>query len=618
MKFNNAVGPQVRHHKSRSKLLPIVAALSVVSGLQVATQYFAYKFGYHPSLGPNIEGVYAPWSILTWAYHWSGQFAQELMTAGNMGALVASVGIVGAGVAKILADTNAKANEFLHGSAKWADRSHIEAAGLLPKKGEKSEGVYVGGWQDKKGNLYYLRHNGPEHILTYAPTRSGKGVGLVIPTLLSWPASAVVTDLKGELWTLTAGWRKEHALNSVLKFEPAASDGCARWNPLDEIRLGTEYEVGDVQNLAQIIVDFDGKGLESHWQKTAFALLVGVILHALYKAKNENTTATLPMIDQMLADPDRSTAELWIEMTKYVHTEAGNHEAVGRAARDMLDRPEEEAGSVLSTAKSYLALYRDPVVAANVSESHFCIKDLMHLENPVTVYVVTQPNDKARLRPLVRVFINMTIRLLADKMAFKDGRPIASYKHRLLMMMDEFPSLGKLAIMQESLAFLAGYGIKCYLICQDINQLKDRQIGYGPDESITSNCHIQNAYPPTRIETAEHLSRLTGTTTVVKEQITTSGRRVSVMLGQVSRTLQEVQRPLLTPDECQRMPGPKKNVDDIVEAGDMVIYVAGFPAIYGKQLLYFEDRNFSVRAGIAAPAVSDRTRNTTKQVVSFP
>ena len=357
------------------------------------------------------------------------------------------------------------------------------------KKGE-SEGVYVGGWQDKKGNLYYLRHNGPEHILTYAPTRSGIGVGLVIPTLLSWPASAVVTDLKGELWTLTAGWRKKHALNSVLKFEPAASGGCARWNPLDEIRLGTEYEVGDVQNLAQIIVDFDGKGLESHWQKTAFVLLVGVILHALYKAKNENTNATLPMVDQMLADPDRSTAELWIEMAKYAHTDAGNHQAVGTAARDMMDRPEEEAEFVLSTAKSYLALYRDPAVAANVSESHFRIKDLMHLQNPVTVYVVTQPNDKARLRPLVRVFINMTIRLLADKMLFKDGRPIASYKHKLLMMVDEFPSLGKLAIMQESLAFLAGYGIKCYLICQDINQLKDREIGYGPDESITSNCHI--------------------------------------------------------------------------------------------------------------------------------
>lgn len=188
-------------------------------------------------------------------------------------------------------------------------------------------------------------------------------------------------------------------------------------------------------------------------------------------------------------------------------------------------------------------------------------------------------------------------------------KPVAHYKHRLLMMLDEFPSLGKLEIMQESLAFVAGYGIKCYLICQDINQLKSRETGYGHDESITSNCHVQNAYPPNRVETAEHLSRLTGQTTVVKEQITTSGRRTAAMLGQVSRTYQEVQRPLLTPDECLRMPGPKKNAQgEIEEAGDMVIYVAGYPAIYGKQPLYFKDPVFSARAAIPAPKVSDRLR----------
>lgn len=132
---------------------------------------------------------------------------------------------------------------------------------------------------------------------------------------------------------------------------------------------------------------------------------------------------------------------------------------------------------------------------------------------------------------------------------------------------------------------------------------------YGHDESITSNCHVQNAYPPNRVETAEHLSRLTGQTTVVKEQITTSGRRTAAMLGQVSRTYQEVQRPLLTPDECLRMPGPKKNAQgEIEEAGDMVIYVAGYPAIYGKQPLYFKDPVFSARAAIPAPKVSDRLR----------
>jgi type IV secretion system protein VirD4 len=118
---------------------------------------------------------------------------------------------------------------------------------------------------------------------------------------------------------------------------------------------------------------------------------------------------------------------------------------------------------------------------------------------------------------------------------------------------------------------------------------------------------VQNAYPPNRVETAEHLSKLTGQTTVAKEQITTSGRRASALLGQVSRTIQEVQRPLLTPDECLRMPGPIKNASgDIDEAGDMVVYVAGYPAIYGKQPLYFKDPIFQARAAIPAPKDSDQ------------
>ncbi len=619
IKMNNAVGPQVRTKKATGgTLLPALGALSLGGGLQSATQFFAHTFNYQANLGSHFNHVYAPWSILEWSSKWYSHYPNEIMKAASVGMMVSTVGLLGVAVAKVVSSNSSKANEYLHGSARWAGKKDIQAAGLLPrprnflevvtgKDAAISTGVYVGGWEDKDGNFHYLRHNGPEHVLTYAPTRSGKGVGLVVPTMLSWGASAVVTDLKGELWAMTAGWRKKHAKNKVLRFEPATASGSVCWNPLDEIRLGTEYEVGDVQNLTTLIVDSDGKGLDSHWQKTAFALLVGVILHALYKAKDDGATATLPSVDAMLADPNRDIGELWMEMATYGHVAGQNHHAIGSAARDMMDRPEEEAGSVLSTAKSYLALYRDPVVARNVSRSEFRIRDLMHSDDPVTLYIVTQPNDKDRLRPLVRVMVNMVVRLLADKMDFENGRPVAHYKHRLLMMLDEFPSLGKLQILQESLAFVAGYGIKCYLICQDINQLKSRETGYGPDETITSNCHVQNAYPPNRVETAEHLSRLTGQTTVVKEQITTSGRRTAAMLGQVSRTFQEVQRPLLTPDECLRMPGPRKNADgNIEEAGDMVVYVAGYPAIYGKQPLYFKDPVFQARASVPAPKVSDR------------
>ena len=509
-----------------------------------------------------------------------------------MGVVASGIGMIGLVMRKLLRANTSKANEYIHGSARWASEKDIKQAGLMD-----NEGVYVGGWLDSKNTLRYLRHIGPEHVLCYAPTRSGKGVGLVVPTLLSWPHSAVITDLKGELWQLSSGWRKKHAQNKVLRFEPARDKGCIHWNPLEEIRLGPEHEVGDVQNLATLIVDPDGRGLNDHWQKTSQALLVGCILHLLYKSKKEGTAATLPALDAMLADPQRPVSELWKEMITYAHQNGENHPVVGAAGRDMMDRPIEEAGSVLSTAKSYLSLYRDPTVAKNVSKSEFRIKDLMNHKDPVSLYIITQPNDKARLRPLVRVLVNMILRLLADKIKFEKGQPTPDYKHRLLMMLDEFASLGRLEIMQESLAYLAGYGIKCFIIVQDINQLQSRETGYGKDETITSACGIQNAFAPNRLETAEHISKLTGQTTIVKERITTSGRRTSALMGHVSKTVEEVQRPLLTVDEALRMPGPKKDAHDRIVSGcDMVVYCSGFPAIYGRQPLYFKDSVFQAES----------------------
>ncbi|EPI3935397.1 type IV secretory system conjugative DNA transfer family protein [Neisseria gonorrhoeae] len=618
-KRNNAVGHQNQAQATGSGRLVnfICLVLVLLAGMGAATQYFAHQFQYHSQLGYGIGKFYMPWSILIWYGKWHGRYEQQFMTAFSIMLMVVAVGMIGLLVWNIVRKNTNKAHESLHGSARWADRKDIEAAGLLAKKGEDSDGVYVGGWVDKKGTLHYLRHSGPEHVLTYAPTRSGKGLGLVLPTLLSWPYSTFITDLKGELWALTAGWRKKYAHNKVIRFEPASAQGSAAWNPLDEIRVGTEYEIGDVQNLATMIVDPDGKGLNSHWDKTAFALLTGVILHALYKARDDGGVATLPSVDRMLSDPEKPVGDLWVEMATYPHADGRPLPVISSAGQDMLDRPEEEAGSVLSTAKSFLALYRDNVVAANVSRSDFKIKDLMNDEDPVSLYIITQPNDKARLWPLVRILINMIIRLSADKMDFENGRPKVHYKHKMLAMLDEFPSLGKLEIMQESLAFIAGYGIKCYLICQDLNQLKSRETGYGPDETITSSCHVQNAYPPNRIETAEHLSKLTGITTVVKEQITTSGKRVSAMLGQVSRTTQEVQRPLLTADECMRMPGPVKDARGLItQAGDMVIYVAGYPAIYGRQTLYFKDPVFEARSKVPPPRHTDRTQKKTANTPS--
>ena len=597
--------PENRNAKKDTLIIRLLAIVFLIGGFQVATQYFAHQFNYQDQLGPHFHQLYAPWSIVIWSIQWYDKHSGIFDLAAGYGILFSSVGLILVLIVKMMLANSSRANRSLYGSARWATKKDIEAAGLLSTKNKGGDVVYVGAWRDKSGTTRYLKHSGAEHVLCFAPTRSGKGVSLVIPTLLSWTQSAVITDLKGELWALTSGWRKHYANNNVLRFDPASVSSC-HWNPLDEIIIGSGTEVADVQNLVNLIVDPDGKGLETHWQKTAHALLVGLILHVLYQSEREGTPATLPAVDALLSDSERDTIrDLWTEMV--LAGETFEQPAIIAAAKDMLDRPEEEAGSVLSTAKSYLALYRDPIVASNISDSDFCIRDLMHHGNPVSLYIVSQPTDKTRLRPLLRILINMIVRKLAGQMTFQNGEPVTHYKHRLLLMLDEFPSLGKLEIFQESLAFIAGYGIKAYLICQDINQLKSRESGYGHDEAITSNCHIQTAFAPNRIETAEHLSKLTGQTTVIKEQITTSGRRSSMMHGHVTRTLQETQRALLTPDECMRLPGATKDANGrISKPGDMIIYVAGYPAIYGVQPLYFQDEVFAARAKVDPPLSSDR------------
>lgn len=616
-----------------------IVLFGALAGLWAAAEIFAYNTGFWPELNGCINGKLCdPFHIFIWRFY---TFAEDpglndIMKNTVEGGLY-TFGIfflIGA-IPVAIAKSKLTGLATLHGSARWATLDEITQMGLIKEEDKKAckdahqEGgkpsVYVGGyWDPKKKKTIPLKHSGPEHILCYAPTRSGKGVGLVIPTLLTWNESAVITDLKGELWALTAGYRKGSMNQKVIRFEPAAI-GSAKWNPLNEIRVGTAQEVGDAQNLANMIVDPDGKGLEgqdAHWKKTAFALYTSLILHVMYKQRNgdlkdergNKIEASMRVIDNFLSDPKTPIAELWKDMMEYRHIRtdtAGNplpesewrpHPVVSAGAKEQSERPKDEGGSVLSTVKSNLSLYRDPIVTENTSATDFKIRDIMNCKTAVSVYVVTQPNDKTRLKPLIRIFVNMTVRLLADKMKFVNGRAESCNKHRLLMMLDEFPSLGKLDVMQESLAFVAGYGIKCYLICQDLSQLR---ADYGQNESITSNCHIQNAYPPNRPETAKHLSEMTGTTTIVKKSVTKSGKNFFDQSKSV--TMQETQRALLTPDECLRLPGPKKTrTGEIETAGDMLIFVAGYPAIYGKQTLYFQDEVFNERSKTPAPEVTDK------------
>src|SRR5690349_13183786 len=174
---NNAVGPQVRSRAGKkSKLIPVLAVMTLIVGLAGATQFFAHGFQYQASLGPNINHIYQPWSILGWASKWYSTYPDAFMRASSVGTIIAAFGLGSLIIAKMVRASSAKANEFLHGSARWADKRDIQAAGLLPKPptivekvsgnaAHPSDGVYVGAWMDEHGRQHYLRHAGPEHVL---------------------------------------------------------------------------------------------------------------------------------------------------------------------------------------------------------------------------------------------------------------------------------------------------------------------------------------------------------------------------------------------------------------------------------------------------------------------
>jgi type IV secretion system protein VirD4 len=611
--------PQERARPGTLAMRNLGASALVIAALcWVCTQYVASQLGYQAALGEPMLSIgdwklYTPTDWISWYARWHTVAAPIARRAFQVAWWLSLIG--GGLIAVVLAqrikrtsEDIAKESESLHGSAHWASPAEVAKTGLLGG----GRGVYVGAWKHPRTRkIHYLRHDGPEHIMAFAPTRSGKGVGLVLPTLLSWPDSAVIYDIKGENWALTAGWRQQEGGGHVVKFEPTSTDGSgARFNPLAEVRVGTEREVADVQNIITMIVDPDGKGLRDHWQKSADALLVGVALHILYAGKDK----TLNGMIAFLTNPARDAQKTMQFMLDTDHDMTGPgwplpngspnycHPVVAAAARDMLNKAEDERSSVLSSAISYLTLYRDPIVARNTGACDFRISDLMNRDMPVSLYLVVPPSDKDRLRPLIRLIITQIVRALTEKMQFKDGRSVAGYKHRLLLMLDEFPSLGKLDVFEESLAFIAGYGLKAYLIIQDMSQL---WTAYGKDESVFSNCHVRVAYAPNKVETAELLSKMTGTATIVKRNHSYSGSLFGTK-SNISTSTQETQRPLLTADEVMRLPGAVKDASgNVTEPGDMLIFMAGQTPIYGKQILYFVDPVFSARARITAPEKSD-------------
>lgn len=551
------------------------------------------------------EGRFWPWQVYAWGEEYRGsQLVDPLVDR----TYLLGVGLpLAALLALIYWDAGRgqlKASEDLHGSAHWATPREIKRMGYLG-----GHGLYVGGWFDgRKNRLYYLRHDGPEHVMCFAPTRAGKGIGLILPTLLSWPHSSVVLDIKGENFAFTSGYMAS-AGHKVLRFDPSDDTGAsAAFNPLAEIDLDSIKCVQDVQRLAVMVMDPEGEGLKDYWGKAGNAFMGAAILHCLVKTRHgEKRCASFHDLALMLEDPQRPVGVLLKEMLAMGHASmlgdsevgAAAHQFIASGAQGMLAKEDKERSGVVNTATSNLSLYKDPVVAMNVARSDFRVEDLMNHECPVNLYLVISPADIGRLKPLLRIVVAQILGQLTRQMEFEGGAVKAHYKHKLLLMFDEFTSLGMLPIVEQAIAYMAGYGLKGYFIVQDTTQLRKQ---YGPDNAIMSNCHVRIAYHPNNPETARYLSDILGTTTVPQEKVSLSGggrgRSRSVSMA-------ETARPLLTPDECMRLASLELDSHGRPEGGDIVVMTAGYPPIYGRQMLYFADPVFSRRSKIPAPGLSE-------------
>jgi type IV secretion system protein VirD4 len=546
-----------------------------IGGVWAATQWTAAALAYQPELGSAWfialgRPVYPPWSIFWWWFSYEA-YAPRIFETG--GIIAASGGLISVVVAIAMSVWRAREakSSATYGSARWATRADVAAAGLLAGRG-----VVIG----RLANLY-LRHDGPEHVLCFAPTRSGKGVGLVVPTLLTWPHSAIVHDIKGENWGLTAGFRAR--FGRVLRLDPTSADSAA-YNPLGEVRRGIN-EVRDVQNIADVLVDPEGS-LErrNHWEKTSHALLVGAILHVLYAEADK----TLAGVAAFLSDPSRTIEATLDAMMRTPHLgEDGVHPVVASAARELLNKSDNERSGVLSTAMSFLGLYRDPVIAAVTRRCDWRISDLVDPRTPVTLYLVVPPSDISRTKPLIRLILNQLGRRLTEDLSAGADR------QRLLLMLDEFPALGRLDFFESALAFMAGYGIKAFLIAQSLNQIEK---AYGPNNAILDNCHVRVCFATNDERTAKRISDSLGTATELRAMKNYAGHRLSPWLGHLMVSRTETARALLTQGEIMQLPDT-----------DEIVMLAGAHPVKAKKVRYYADPRLAQRV-LAPPTAIEAIR----------
>ena len=530
------------------------AAASLLLGLAAVVALAGLK-----RLSADID----PAAVPAWFWYFRGD--PEVRRWAGVG-LLSALGLaafIAVGVARSLRPP-------LHGAARWASEAELAQGGLRARQG------IVLGWSG--GRL--LTFGGPEHVMLHAPTRSGKGVGVVIPNLLTWPDSVVVLDIKRENWTATAGFRAAHG-QEVILFDPLDPEGrTARFNPLGHIDRADPVAVLDeLQKLAVMLFPAPHNA-DPFWAEAARVGLIGV---GAYVAETPELPFSFGAIYAELTQGDPRTR---LPELMAARVAATRPLSVGctNALTDFCSASENTFAGVKQTITSRLGLWLNPRVRAATEASDFDLRDLR--ERRISLYLCVSPDNLARVAPLYNLLLQQLVDLNTRELP-TEGR----HQIPVLALMDEFGRIGHAPVIARSFSYVAGYGLRLLPVLQSPAQLRAE---YGPDlaEEIMANCGVEIAFAPKELKVAQDLSERLGYWTY---QGRSRSRPSGLSGGNRSVSESDQRRALMLPQELIQRP-----------PGRLIVLRAGMPPVRGKKIVYWREKAFARRV-LPPPAMVARS-----------
>jgi type IV secretion system protein VirD4 len=582
-------------------IMKIITLAAIFIGIWAGTQRFCKLVGYDPlwvgqpfhviQIGKFIYPLYRPLLIFYWTlmFYKRTDIHHLLYDAYKIIGYTSFSAIAFYFFVEFILMKNIAQNIF--GTARWGTKKDLKKAGLLQNKG----GVILGQLANAKvlaaydqiKNSVVLRLKNPSqkiiqsgiyNTVLSAPTRSGKGVSCVIPTLLKYPGSGIVLDFKGENFNYTSGFRSK--FGKVYRWEPTGNKG-HHFNPMMEIRPG-EDAFSDANLIADILTtpaSGGGNATSEHFQTGAKDFLTAVILHCLCSDwKNKSLPGCRAFLAQ--GDPTDSNNKNYIYdlMINSDHGDEIIHQAVVEGATAQRNRPADEGGSMLSTVNNALAVFADPKIARNTWNSEFYIDEFAETKVPITLYLTIQYSDVQRIAPLIRMFITLFAR------RFTGGETSAAnrkFKVPLLFVLDEFDKLGRMDELEMNMGIHNGFGIHYFLIFQSLNQLNKI---YTKDHSFLAHCRNNIIYAPGsgEYETAEIISKILGKESISRTNISYSGGKAQVGYSNKNISSQDQERNLMNADEIMKLP-----------LDQFILLCQGLPPYIGKKNVYYDDPIFS-------------------------